>query len=959
MTSISTRLRKSYSSFTSRQTTVGESLRSAIHHFTLTVHPYVAKVIPNFRAAHYTYILFLSFLLSVILYVILDFAYIDILFLACGSSTQAGLNTINLNELRLSQQILVYINTTIATPIFIHGLLLFIRLYWFERYFDNIKESSKLNFKMRRNATLAARTRSMDNTVVNTVNNQNLGLKTPTSPSKNPTVSAASVHLPTDSSSTMPSKGEKSVHETYPEPEDDGGPTSPIRDHEGIKFAELPRPTKRTTEIDPSDMYKSIAMLQNKRRNSNLDSDVLVIKPPNEIERSGNTSIFTTRAHLPRSPRRRHSVWRMGKRRRTRWNALKSSITSNGPLHRRKRTSSTEIDNESIDSEAGRMLDEGGSGDNTSANEDLDCSFNSNDADDDPSDDNENAIEDTDEDAPEAQTSPRYGGMVTKFEEPDINRPKRSSRSRRHLRRWRTPVVSRMASRNPTDDSYNQRPNDDEEADILETFQPLQKTMSTSYLSWTPTIGRNSTFVHLTDEQKEELGGVEYRAVKLLIKIIVAYYIGFHAMAFIMYVVFIKLSSSAHYAAEIRGYGISPVWWGFFTAQSTFNDLGLTLTPNSMYSFSRSIYIMLIACWFIVIGNTGFPMLLRFIIWVMFKTAKPLSLYKESLGFLLDHPRRCFTLLFPAMPTWWLFAILVILNALDLILFIVLDLNEPYLSYIPTKYKVVNGMFQAFTTRTAGFSVLDLSQLHSAVQVSYMIMMYISVLPLAISIRRTNVYEEQSLGVYLRAEETEAKDTNNAKSFIGTHLRNQLSFDLWFIFLGLFIICIAESSHLDDQTDSRFTVFSVLFEIISAYGTVGLSLGYPDVDESLSYKFTTVSKLVIIAMMIRGRHRGLPYSLDRAIMLPDSDMQRRDQMQELHAIKLNNTLDPMPSRTTSFSSGHGSGLGGKIGGLKRTITRTAGAYRRNSLFPQPTALPEEEHEMHNMRTARLRSQALV
>ena len=48
--------------------------------------------------------------------------------------------------------------------------------------------------------------------------------------------------------------------------------------------------------------------------------------------------------------------------------------------------------------------------------------------------------------------------------------------------------------------------------------------MSGSYLSWTPTVGRNSTFIKLTDEQKEELGGIEYRAVKLLIKIIVVYY---------------------------------------------------------------------------------------------------------------------------------------------------------------------------------------------------------------------------------------------------------------------------------------------------------------------------------------------------------------------------------------------------------------------------------------------------
>jgi Trk-type K+ transport system membrane component len=34
-----------------------------------------------------------------------------------------------------------------------------------------------------------------------------------------------------------------------------------------------------------------------------------------------------------------------------------------------------------------------------------------------------------------------------------------------------------------------------------------------------------------------------------------------------------------------------------------------------------------------------------------------------------------------------------------------------------------------------------------------MIMMYISVFPVAISIRRTNVYEERSLGIYAPEEE--------------------------------------------------------------------------------------------------------------------------------------------------------------------------------------------------------------
>lgn len=41
------------------------------------------------------------------------------------------------------------------------------------------------------------------------------------------------------------------------------------------------------------------------------------------------------------------------------------------------------------------------------------------------------------------------------------------------------------------------------------------------YLSWTPTIGRNSAFIDLSEEQREELGGIEYRALKTLAVILV------------------------------------------------------------------------------------------------------------------------------------------------------------------------------------------------------------------------------------------------------------------------------------------------------------------------------------------------------------------------------------------------------------------------------------------------------
>lgn len=205
-----------------------------------------------------------------------------------------------------------------------------------------------------------------------------------------------------------------------------------------------------------------------------------------------------------------------------------------------------------------------------------------------------------------------------------------------------------------------------------------------------------------------------------------------------------------------------------------------------------------------------------------------------------------------------------------------LQLNNPIVTSLPPGIRVLDGFFQAVSTRTGGFGVVSLSQLHPSVQVSYLIMMYISVFPIAISMRRTNVYEEQNLGIYNYSQEDDENDGETVPSYIGAHLQRQLGFDLWYVFLGLFLIAIAENDRLDAADDYSFQLFTVLFEVVSAYSTVGLSLGYPGVDTSFSGQFNIISKLVIIALEIRGRHRGLPYTVDRAVLLPSDALKKHD-----------------------------------------------------------------------------------
>ncbi|EWZ33200.1 hypothetical protein FOZG_12961 [Fusarium oxysporum Fo47] len=384
------------------------------------------------------------------------------------------------------------------------------------------------------------------------------------------------------------------------------------------------------------------------------------------------------------------------------------------------------------------------------------------------------------------------------------------------------------------------------------------------FLSRQATLGRNSQFKNLTSHDRKILGGIEYRSLKLLLKIVVVYFFGLHIFGAVCLVGWIH-TADKQYADILQSSGQDKTWWGIYSAQTMVDNLGFTLTPDSMISFRTAKWPMILMSFLAFAGNTLYPVFLRLGIWVMSKLVPKTSPTQESLAFLLNYPRRCYTLLFPSGPTWILFGIIFALNFIDILLIIVLDLSNPEVASLPLSQRIPAAIFQAASARHTGTASFNLANVSPAVQLSLLIMMYIAVFPIAISIRSSNAYEEKSLGLW---DEEKSLDEKHSKTYLLTHMKNQLGFDLWYIFLGTFCICISESTRIADVNEPAFSVFSVLFEVTSAYGNVGLSLGYPTVSTSLCGMFGTFGKAVICLMMIRGRHRGLPYALDRAIILP-------------------------------------------------------------------------------------------
>ena len=171
--------------------------------------------------------------------------------------------------------------------------------------------------------------------------------------------------------------------------------------------------------------------------------------------------------------------------------------------------------------------------------------------------------------------------------------------------------------------------------------------------------------------------------------------------------------------------------------------------------------------------------------------------------------------------------------------------------------------------------------------------------------------------------------------------------DIWWLVWGVFLVAIIEHNNLLDDEKKWFDIFRVLFELVSAFGGIGLTLGVPYVScpnpeimctflqlmnpptqDNFSFVggMRPLSKLVVIVIMyapptasvhtdmlpldrVRGRHRGLPVAVDRAIMLPHELMKLRQQQQaEEHQKNGQAPQQAQPPSVHSEQSEHGLGL---------------------------------------------------
>ncbi|KAK3178837.1 hypothetical protein OEA41_000974 [Lepraria neglecta] len=391
------------------------------------------------------------------------------------------------------------------------------------------------------------------------------------------------------------------------------------------------------------------------------------------------------------------------------------------------------------------------------------------------------------------------------------------------------------------------------------------------YLSFVPSLDQKGRFHSLGEREHQELGGVEYRALGVLLWLIPLYIVFWLTISM---AILVPWSYKRDVVAILQGPqpgGLNPGWWSSFLVVSGFCNVGLDLLDMNMIPF-QSFYLVLIVLMVAKLaGNTLFPVFLRVVIWVVAQFVPTTSRLHHSLTFLLHHPRRCFILLFPSINTWYLAAVQACLHLGLWVFWFLLQIDYPTVWTIPAGQRTIAGLFQALGVRTAGMYIIPMSQVAPALLVLYTGAMYVSGLPIIISIRSTNIYEERSIGV----QNTPKSEGNvSEKSYIAMHFQKQLISDTWWLFIGLFLICIIERTALATPSPG-FDIYAILFDTVSAFGTVGLSTGVPYDTYSFCGAWHTLSKLILIVIMIRGRHRGLPMAIDRAVLLPGQELMEK------------------------------------------------------------------------------------
>jgi len=276
------------------------------------------------------------------------------------------------------------------------------------------------------------------------------------------------------------------------------------------------------------------------------------------------------------------------------------------------------------------------------------------------------------------------------------------------------------------------------------------------------------------------------------------------------------------------------VYTAVFHSVSAFCNAGFALFSDSMVRYSDALLLNTAVCILIVVGGIGFPVLYDLQSWFVRRKEKRVRLSIQTKTVLLT------TL------------ILIVSGAL---MFAFLErqvLGET--QSLP--YRVLVPVFQSITCRTAGFNTIDIASLREATLAVMLFLMFFGASPGSCGggVKTTTL---ALLTAFTLSRVRKRRRVNMFKKSIPTETVTR-SASLILVSIGiigvvLFLLLAGDSATGRAVSGSKGLFLGYLFETVSAFGTVGLSMG---VTPGLS----VWGKCWIILMMIIGRVGVLTFS---------------------------------------------------------------------------------------------------
>lgn len=271
-------------------------------------------------------------------------------------------------------------------------------------------------------------------------------------------------------------------------------------------------------------------------------------------------------------------------------------------------------------------------------------------------------------------------------------------------------------------------------------------------------------------------------------------------------------------------------FYALYHAISAFNNCGYSLFSDSLVRYQGDWIINLTVMGLIIIGGIGF------------------IVQYEILATLRRIQRRV------SIHTKIVLITTLILIFSGALLFYLFE-KDNLMKNIPIQNKIWASLFQSITPRTCGFNTVEIGALTNATILLMLILMFIGASPGSTG----GGVKTTSAALLLLMLWNRLKGSEEVNLFDRTIPRENVSRTLSIIFASAFSISIITSFLLLTgpnslpQGEARRFFVEYLFETVSAFGTVGLSMG-------VTSKLSDIQKFALILMMFVGRVGPLTFA---------------------------------------------------------------------------------------------------